>query len=437
MKNKNQPLCLILGREIAFHALQKWENQKKEIQQNLEALFLQQTPVLEKALAYELAHGVIRRKFTLDEVIRQYSNIPASKISTPVRSILRLGLYQLLYLDRVPEYAAVNESVKLAKQFSNPAAVRFINGILRTFLRKKKKVVFPDHPVQALSLRASCPMELAQRWVDLWGLEQAEVLCEIANARPLLSLRVNTLKISRDILLSKLKEEGIEAAASFHHPLAITVTQGSLLTETDCFRAGLFQVQDETMLSVVDALELKPAMKVLDLCSAPGTKATAMAERMQNKGKIFSVDLSDLRLKKIFENCSRLGIDCIDPVTADVRKIDAVFKIKFDRILIDAPCSNTGVLGKRVEARWRFSLRELDRLAKFQGEMLESALKLLSPEGILVYATCSIDPKENEEVIQKILKNHAEMKLTEEKKTFPSASHGGGYWAKLKNSPAS
>ncbi len=429
---QNTKLSTMSARQIAFQALQAWGMKERPLQDTLDELLSGEMIEAERALAKELCFGVMRRKLTLDEVIRQYAQKSLQKTLTSTMNILRLGLYQLLYLSKVPEHAAVNESVNLAKKFA-PSSSSFVNALLRNFLRKNKKVQWPQNdPIKNLSLQASYPLELVKRWGELYGLEKAENLCEIENTPLSLSLRVNTLLIPREELIQKLQEEGIECKASALHASSIHIIKGAHLFETKSFQKGFFQIQDESMLQVIDAMELKTQMKVLDLCSAPGTKATAIAERMQDKGLIIAVDQNYKRLKKIFENLKRLNIHCVQPLVSDARKMSSTLKTTFDRILIDAPCSNTGVLNKRPEARWRFSLKDLHRLSTLQREILESALPLLKPEGILIYSTCSIDPIENEKVIESVLEKIPKLTKIEEKTIFPSLTHGGGYWAKLK-----
>jgi len=423
------------AREIAFQALQNWESRGLEIQKSLEKQFKQPLEEVEKALSQELAYGVIRWKLLLDEVIRQYSKRDPHKISKSIGNILRLGLYQLLHMDRIPEYAVVDESVKLAKNFCKGNATGFVNAVLREFLRKKKAIALPENdPVSALSISTSHPLELVQRWVKLWGIDQVRILCEAGNTRPRWVLRTNLLKTTRSALVRRLKGEGLEVAESPEHRLAIRLKGTYPLARLESFREGLFQVQDESMQKVIDELELEPHLKVLDLCSAPGTKATAMAERMLDQGMILALDRSLPRMFLLLDNMRRLGIHSIRSVIADARLVQSISRTSFDRILVDAPCSNTGVLNRRVEARWRFSLSDLKRLSNLQMEILEAALKVMKPGGLLVYSTCSIDPSENEELVQRVLKGKSDVELLTEQTFFPTEAQGGGYWAKIKKS---
>jgi 16S rRNA (cytosine967-C5)-methyltransferase len=262
-------------------------------------------------------------------------------------------------------------------------------------------------------------------------VERTKALCEAGNVRPHWSLRVNSLRTSRPLLLDRLKEEGLDIQSG-EHPLAIILNSPYPLAQLLSFREGLFQIQDEFMLTIIDELELQPHLRILDLCSAPGTKATAIAERMMDQGKIVALDRSFSRMKPILENMDRLGLHSIDLVVGDASFSPTLFRVPFDRILIDVPCSNTGVLAKRVEARWRYSFSNLKRLSDLQTRLLEAALEVLKPEGLLVYSTCSIDPAENEEVIQRVLTRESGIRLLSQKTSFPTAIQGGGYWAKLK-----
>jgi 16S rRNA (cytosine967-C5)-methyltransferase len=232
--------------------------------------------------------------------------------------------------------------------------------------------------------------------------------------------------------MARLRSEGLEAVESPDHDLAVRLNGAYPLTPLESFREGLFQVQDESMQKVIDELDLEPNLKVLDVCSAPGTKATAMAERMLDQGMILALDRSFPRMSLLFDNMRRLGIHSIRPVIADARLVQSISRTLFDRILVDAPCSNTGVLSRRVEARWRYSLSDLKRLSNLQMEILEGALKVMKPGGLLVYSTCSIDPAENEELVQRVLKGKSDVELLAEQTFFPTEAQGGGYWAKIK-----
>jgi 16S rRNA (cytosine967-C5)-methyltransferase len=419
------------AREMAYLALQDWMKDGTPVHQTLESLFVPGLSSIEKNLAKELSQGVVRRKLTLDEAVRQYSKISFPRLDVRVLNILRLAFYQLMFLDRIPAHAAVHEAVEMGKKILQDGSPPFINAILREFLRQDKAIRFPlEDELKSLSLEASYPLELIKRWVGLWGMEKTQDLCEAGNAKSFYTARVNLLKISRADLLARLndKEEISEACAA--HPSAIRLLNLAAALDSEAFRDGLFQVQDIVMLQAVDQMELSGAMTVLDICGAPGTKATAMAEKIPD-GYIVCVDKAAGKFKQMEENLRRMGIENIRPLAADAVGVFRAFKAKFQRILVDVPCSNMGVLAKRPEARWHFSPGSLKRIIQLQFEILAASLKLLEKGGILVYSTCSIDPGENEEVVRRALKEDMGLKLVSESTVFPNEGFGGGYWAKI------
>lgn len=416
---------------MAYLALQDWVKEGTPVHQSLEREFVPGLSPLEKNLAKELSQGVVRRKLTLDEAVRQYSKISFLRLDARILNVLRLAIYQLMFLDRIPHHAAVHEAVEMAKSIEPRGAPSFVNAVLREFLRQDKAVRYPseDH-LKALSLKASYPVELIKRWTGFWGLAKTENLCEAGNTPPCYTARVNLLKTSRADLLALLNEKEMAAEIFEAYPAAIRLRNLSAALESKAFRDGLFQVQDVVMMQAVDQMELEGPLTVLDVCGAPATKSTAMAEKIP-EGLIICMDKAGGKFKSVEENLRRLGIQNVLPLVADAVGAARAFKIRFRRILADVPCSNTGVLAKRPEARWHFSLRNLKRIAQLQFEILAASLKLLEEDGILVYSTCSIDPSENEEVVRRVLKGDLGLKLAAENTVFPEQGFGGGYWAKI------
>ncbi|TYO97374.1 16S rRNA (cytosine(967)-C(5))-methyltransferase RsmB [Desulfallas thermosapovorans] len=364
---------------------------------------------LDRAFITELVYGTLRTQNTLDWALGHFLRRPLAGLSTVVRNILRLGAYQVMFMDRVPDSAAVNESVILARRYGHEGIVKFINGVLRNLVRGKERLNYPDpgkDPVQYIALRHSHPAWLVRKWLDDFGFEETEALC-VANNQPAPNtVRVNTLKTSATELMERLKTLGVEAqrgryAADCLH-LHGFVSLGSLAP----FQEGQLQAQDESSILVGQALRPLPGARVLDVASAPGGKATHLAQLMQNRGEIKALDVHRHKIKLIEENCRRLGVQIVQPVLADARQIPEEYRGWADYVLVDAPCSGLGVLRRRPDARWRKDEEQINSLTELQAQILESAAAALKPGGVLVYSTCTITREENLEQVERFLLKH-------------------------------
>ena len=379
----------------------------------------------DRGLALELTYGVLRRLRTIDWRLAPVLDKPLPRLPVVVQMLLRLGAYQLLFLTRVPQSAAVNESVRLAK-----AQVRtlkrdwsgLVNAVLRTLIREPG----PSWPatnvdaVQALSVRHSVPEWLCRRWIERFGISGAEAACEQTSVVPPVTIRVNRLKISRDGFLARLQQAGSQAKPTRVSPVGIILEDGGPISSLPGFDAGQFYVEDEAAQLIPPLLDVQPADVVLDACAAPGGKATHLAELMQDKGIVYAVDRVDTRLDLLRSNCRRLGIESVVPIVSDIRHQSAWQKLMkppgrkmdlavcFDRILVDAPCSGLGVLRRHPEAKWRKDSEAFRRHHNLQVQILETMAPCLRPGGVLVYSTCSTEPEENESVIEQFLQSHGE-----------------------------
>lgn len=363
----------------------------------------------DRGLYTELVYGTLRRQGTLDHIITTFSTTPVSKLERAVVLLLRLGLYQLFYLDRVPVSAAVNETVNLAKQAA-PRASGFINAVLRSADRGRDTIPYPDpatQPAAHLATRHSHPRWIVDGWLEQLGYDEAEKLAAVMSQPPPFTIRANRLKNSREELLATLAAEGVTAHPCSHAPDGLTITSPVSLANLPSFTAGRFTVQDEA--SQLTALLLTPAAgeAVLDLCAAPGGKATYLAELAGDSGTLLACDRQPRKLEQVREAAGRLGITSITTMALDAaRPLPELHPPLFDRILVDAPCSGLGVIHRNPEGKWWKEPTDPARLAITQRAILDNAALKLKEGGILLYSTCSTSPEENERVVENFLNDH-------------------------------
>ena len=358
----------------------------------------------DRGLFTAITMGVIEHKLTLDYYIQRLADSP-DKTDDNTRIILYIGLYQLMYLDRIPEYAAINETVDLC-----PRRTRgFVNAILRSYLRQKNSIELPDREadtIEYLSVKYSFPRELCKRFVNIFGEERAERIFEIYNLAPDMTLRVNTLKISRDAYASLLSGSGIEYEYTKNSPVGIHV-RGASFASLPKADEGCFFVQDEASQICVEATGVKAKDVLVDCCSCPGSKSFGCGIKMNNTGKILSCDLHGSKLSLVRDGAERLGIDIISVREADARKVIGELVGSADVLLCDVPCSGFGVVGKKPEIRYK-DLSESDKLPKIQGDILENVSKYVKVGGVIVYSTCTLFPEENECVVDSFISRHPE-----------------------------
>lgn len=361
----------------------------------------------DKAFAAALFYGVTERRVTLDYIITQNSKLPFEKLDKAAVAILRLGLYQILYMPSVPESAAVNESVKLCKKLKVFSAQGFVNGLLRTFIRNRKRVNYNGlSKSERFAIEFSCPEWLAEKLIDEYGIERAVQTLEASLGKPPVYARVNTLKCSDDELVAALSKEGIEAEK--HPKLEHCVRLGKTgdLEKCKAFRNGLFHVQD--ISSQLCCLTLRPVVNetVLDMCAAPGGKTFTMAELMGNNGRIVSMDLHDMRVGLIEDGAARLGIRIVEAVQNDALLFNPNLP-QADKVLCDVPCSGLGVIRRKPEIKYK-SPEEFESLPQIQRAILENASRYVKVGGTLVYSTCTLSHAENDEVAEDFAAAHPE-----------------------------
>lgn len=361
----------------------------------------------DKAFASALFYGVTERKMTLDYIIAQNSSMPFEKIGKETAAVLRMGFYQLLYMPSVPESAAVNESVKLCKKLKIFSSEGFVNGILRNFLRKNKAVTYVGlSDEERLSIEYSCPLWLAKKWKDEYGSENAIKAMEASLGAPPLFARVNTTKVSDDELVDLLNKEGVSAEKNPKLNGCVRLFKSGDIEQLKAFKDGLFHIQDVS--SQLCCHTLRPIVNetVLDVCAAPGGKSFTMAELMGNNGRVLSLDLYDARANLIADGAKRLGLKIVEARQNNAVHFDETLP-KADRVLCDVPCSGLGVIRRKPEIKYK-SESEFDELPTLQRVILEVSSQYVKVGGTLVYSTCTLSRRENDEVAQAFAQNHPE-----------------------------
>jgi 16S rRNA (cytosine967-C5)-methyltransferase len=376
----------------------------------------------DRALATELVYGVLRWQGRLDWVIDRYARIAPRRMALPVRVLLRLATYQVLFLDRVPQAAAVHEAVELAKTSQPLHVVRFVNGVLRAIAREREplKTAVPEgSPAEKLAARYAYPVWVVERWLGELGHEETEALCQASNQVAPTTIRVNTLKTTPAALAAALGELGISVEPGRFAPEALHLRGIRRdISSLPQYGGGEFQVQDEASQLVARLVGPKPGERVLDACAGMGAKTTHLAQLMENRGEIVAMDNQGWKLSRLMENAERLQISCLESVEGDLRKGNLPGG-EFDRVLVDAPCTGLGVLRRNPDIKWRVGPKDLRRLHLLQVDLLGQAARLVRPNGILVYATCTLTPEENEGTVQAFLAAHGEFRQEEARSCLP------------------
>lgn len=379
----------------------------------------------DRGLLTTLVYGTLERQLTLDHYLQKLSQREPDGIDRQTRILLRLGLYQLAYLDRIPDHAAVNETVALASKRSRA----FVNAILRAFLRADKKIALPDRataPIDYLSVRYSFHPAICRAFCDAYGLDRTESMLEAFCRRAPLTLRVNTLRIKRDELLQKLTDVGYTPKPSAECESGI-VLESAPVSSLPGFEEGWFFVQDEASQLCVEALNAFPEAHVLDTCACPGSKSFGAAADMQNKGRLIACDLHANKLSLVRNGASRLGISILETEARDARQHRADWDESFDRVLCDVPCSGFGVFAKKPELRYK-DPQKSDALPDIQLAILENAAQYVKIGGRLVYSTCTLLPRENGENVDRFLSIHKNYKLIRERTLYPDTDATDGFY---------
>jgi 16S rRNA (cytosine967-C5)-methyltransferase len=412
-----------LAYQILLHIEQKASHPDRLIRTALERR--SRLDERDRALLTELVYGVVRWQGRLDWHIDELSTTRPGKIAPAVRVLLRLALYQILFLDRIPDHAAVNDTVDIAKSSQPPYVTRFINAILREAARKGGEWNWPDpmkDPAAHMAVMTSHPVWLVRRLIDEICFEEAGLFCETNNRIAPAVFRVNTLKASPEEAIESLKAGGIEAAPSpwLQHALRVKAPRRDM-TGTAAFRQGWLQAQDEASQMVSFMLAPGPAERVLDLCSGLGVKSAHIAIMMKNEGEVLCVDKSAWKLEEARKNALRQGITIIRTLAEDVLMLRPQSIGLFDRVLLDAPCTGLGTIRRKPDIKWRRHIKDSYRLSRLQKELLFHAVQFLKPCGVLVYATCTVSRDENESVAHHLSESHPELAIESAAENLPNA----------------
>ena len=404
------------AREVALKIIVKIE--KDEGYSNLvinEFIKDNRNSLSDKDVAFisEIVYGVITWKITLDEIIKKYSKIKLKKLSIWILNILRMSIYQIVFLDKIPKSAAVNEGVNLAKRYGHKASSNFTNAILRKVEKKDYEELFKiEDDVERISKTTSMPIWIIKELNKNRNIKEVEEICINLNKKPKINIRVNKLKTSIQELEKILTEEKIQYNKILEEmPEFLEIEKIKDIENNKFFKKGYFTVQDVSAGLTVKILSPKPNEIVLDACSAPGGKTTYIAEMMENKGKIVAGDIYEHRLNLINENCERLGISIVETKQIDGTIFQEDFYQKYDKILLDVPCLGIGVIRRKPDIKWQKTEEDVKEIIKVQENILKNCSRYLKPGGELVYSTCSILEEENEDIIEKFLNETNNFKI--------------------------
>jgi 16S rRNA (cytosine967-C5)-methyltransferase len=445
------------ARAVAVRVLTRANPKKADVAHVL-ADFIKRTDETQRTT--DLVFGVLKNRYLIDFVIEKCSTVPVKRIMAEILNILRVALYELIYCPQAADYAIVDEAVDYAKRITNAKQAGFVNAVLRQTLRhiRSRRIpleqahlrrtvpqtpgtgcefdieMLPDRdesPQEYLSCAFSLPRWLVESWLAEYGQEQTREICFASNRRPSIYLRPNILRITVDGLIEKLQSEGVQCEVVAQMDM-IRVDSPGAIAALPGFSDGFFTVQDISIAAVVRVLQPKPDWSILDLCAAPGTKTTQLVEATGGRAEIVATDIAPTRLKMLKEGVDRLGLS--KSVTAI--EFEELQRTGFDCVLLDVPCSNTGVLARRPEVRYRLTKSAIEGLADTQLSLLSRAKRLLKPGGVICYSTCSIQPNENGFLVRRFLNDNSGSKLKLERLTLPSAEgfdHDGSYVAIIAN----
>lgn len=400
-------------------------------------------------LLTHLVYGVLRLRGHLDWILTKLYRGNFEKMDEGIKNVLRISLYQLKFSDRLPDYAVVDEAVKISK-IINPEKSSLVNAVLRNYLRRGRNLPFPPEKInfaEHIAAFHSHPLWLVKKWIKLFGPQQTMSLCKANNELPPLTLRINTLKISRDEMKEKLIAAGFDPEETKFSPDGLILnTSANPIQKTDFFRAGFLRIQDEAAQLISCLINPGNTDSILDVCAGAGGKTTHLAAMLKNKGKIVAVDRNPERITELKQEATRLGINIIEAQTGDLNcGLPDCIKEQFDYVLVDAPCSGTGTLRRNPEIKWRLTEKDLPNFAATQTSLLQKASAAVKKGGCLIYGTCSLLPEENENIIDKFLNSNLHFSLCPPStsihrqlidsrgffRTFPHKHHMDGFFGAI------
>lgn len=420
-------------RELVLKALHRMATEGSYSNQELKRVLAEDDlPEIDRGFATELLLGVVKNQLFLDYVIAQFSSVKLKKLSPWIHGILRMGVYQILKMERVPDSAACNEMVKLAGKYSRGASRGFVNGVLRNISRQKESLSYPKDKTEALSIEYSCPLWLTQKLILQYGEETCEKILEASLCPHPATLRVNSLKTTADALITRLESEGITAFKHAENPYCLVVDGALNVYSSPAYQEGFYTLQNISSMQAVLSLAPQKGERILDLCAAPAGKTTFAAELMENTGEIIACDLYEHKIPLIEKATQRLGIGIVRPTVHDGTQRNPLWENAFDRVLADVPCSGIGVIHKKPDIKWNRKEEDIATLCEIQKTLLSNAGSYVKPGGVLVYSTCTILQEENEAQVAAFLQASPEFELLEEKTLFTHESGGSGFYiAKL------
>lgn len=373
----------------------------------------------DKALLYEIVHGVVRWQGRLDWILNGFYKGTFSKAIPNLKNALRVALYQILFLDRVPDYAAVNEVVEFVKKLQGQKPADLVNAVLRNIIRSKNAIRYPDPEediVGYLAAYYSHPSWMVKRYLARFGRENTEKLLAANNEKPYLTLRINALKTKPDEFKALLESVNLKYHQGNYLPEFFKLHNLTNITAWEYYTKGYFNIQDESAGLACRLLDVQEGQRVLDMCAAPGGKTAYIAALMHSRGEVVAIDRFESRLRLLQKNMTRLGVDCVRVVVADALDYKS---LPFDRVLVDAPCTGTGTLSKKPDIKWKKDIFDIHNLNISQLKLLSKAATLVKSGGIVVYSTCSVEPEENFEIVKKFLKDNPNFRFESAKGMFP------------------